>query len=211
MLNQCVPFCSYSPPFLSVFQRRVWFPAARRQVPWDSPEPGGGRASWGSAFPTQVPSRSPGPWETGLTAEKQKGEEEMFLVDMRGSGLPTFLPEMGDPLPSRSPCSSANAQAEIPWLVTWQCLRSGRLLGHLVTNLTWVRGATACWGFCGPLCDHLLSCLYTQPGLVLICWVQIPTVNKAPLHSRHFHDTRHFLPILSSSTPKKQKCVCCAL
>lgn len=120
--------------------------------------------------------------------------------------------DWGGPLPaSRSPCSSANAQAEIPWLATWQCLRAGRLLGHLVTNLTWVRGATACWGFCGPLCGHLLSCLYTQPGLILICWVQIPTVNKAPLHFWHVHNTKQFLPILSSSTPKKQKHVCCAL
>lgn len=60
----------------------------------------------------------------------------MFLVDLRGLGILTFLPEMGDPLLSRLPCSSAKAQAEIPLIHDTGVPLSWYTAGHLVTNLT---------------------------------------------------------------------------
>lgn len=149
MLHQCVSCWSYPPSFLSVFQRGVWFPAAGRQIPWGSSEPGGGRASWGSSFPTHVPSRSPGPWETGLTSEKQEGEEEMFLVDIRGDGGSPAL--KATLLLYKSPgWGPLTCDMGVP--PSW-CT-----VGHRAINLSRVC-ATACWGFCGHLCGHVLSCL----------------------------------------------------
>lgn len=67
---------------LSVFQCRIWFSAAGRQVPWSSAESGGSRTSGGGISSTKVPSRTPSPWETGLKEEDQESEEEMLLVDL---------------------------------------------------------------------------------------------------------------------------------
>lgn len=72
---------------LYVFQCRIWFSAAGRQVPWSSTESGGSGTSGGGISPTKVPSRTPSPWETGLKEENQESEEEMLLVDLSLLGL----------------------------------------------------------------------------------------------------------------------------
>lgn len=72
----------------SVFQCRVWLSTAGRQVPWSSAEPGGSGTSRGGTFPTKVPSRTPGPWETRLAAKNQESEEKMLLVDLSSLGPP---------------------------------------------------------------------------------------------------------------------------
>lgn len=99
---------------LHVFQCRIWFPAARRQVPRSSTGSGGSGASWGGLSPAKVPSRASSSRETGLEAENQEGEEEVLLVDLSSWG-PCPLPSPGwgtialrlPLLPSKGPRLSA--------------------------------------------------------------------------------------------------------
>lgn len=129
---------------LRVFQCRIWFPAARRQVPWSSTESGGSGASGGGLSPTKVPSRASSSRETGLKAENQEGEEEVLLVDMSSWGpCPLPSPRQGTTalrlslLPSEGPRPSDARLAKPEWL-----LDGLAAAGHLITVSP---ECVACW------------------------------------------------------------------
>lgn len=155
MLNSYVLTWIYCPSLSCVFQCRIWFSAAGRQVPWSSTESGGSRAGWGAMSPTKVHSRTPCSWETGLKAENQEGEEEMLLVDLSLLG-PCPLPSpktsrRWGPLPSGLLYFLAKAPDWEPLnLRNRKDSRAGvAAAGPLTASLTWV-SAAVCWGLHGP-------------------------------------------------------------
>lgn len=190
---------------LCVFQCRIWLPAAGRQVPWSSTESGGSRASWGGISPTKVPGRALSPWETGLKAENQEGEEEMLLVDLSSWGpLPLPFPRWGTTALRPSLLLSEGPRLWATRPVKPEQLGAGlAATGHMTT-------------------PHLSAChclLRTSRTRVPTCLASCHTSWFVSLDSHHgqiphrtfLHlcNAKHFLPVLGSSSQRKETKMLC--